>query len=69
VSDTAADAPGDERVTVGDSAVAALVAAAEAGGERDARSSSEQRSDGGVASEERAVAEGCGDEWPGVTGR
>jgi precorrin-2/cobalt-factor-2 C20-methyltransferase len=25
--------------------------------------------DGGVVTEELAVAEGCGDEWPGVTGR
>ncbi|TSD16049.1 cobalt-factor II C(20)-methyltransferase [Haloglomus irregulare] len=31
--------------------------------------SGETVADGGVATEERAVAEGCGDEWPGVTGR
>jgi precorrin-2/cobalt-factor-2 C20-methyltransferase len=31
--------------------------------------SGETVADGGVATEERAVAEGSGDEWPGVTGR
>ena len=33
------------------------------------RTGGETVADGGVAEEERAVAEGCGDEWPGVTGR
>jgi precorrin-2/cobalt-factor-2 C20-methyltransferase len=39
------------------------------GGEAGGRAASERRSDGGVVEEERAIAEGCGDEWPGVTGR